>query len=142
MVWNCIVPGKEGRIFSLTLNFDENYLTPLPVCKFPAGFFHVNVYNTGAVCLSILAGPSITVRQILIGIQDLLDNPNPASPAESSSYELLVKNLSEYKKCARQQAKRYPMHVHPTLLHIQRKAFCSIVPILVTFFGNEFSQIP
>ena len=35
--------------------------------------------------------PSITVRQILIGIQDLLDNPNPASPAQNSCYELLVK---------------------------------------------------
>ncbi|CAN6240601.1 unnamed protein product [Urochloa humidicola] len=119
MVWNCIVPGKEGTdweggYFPLTLTFDENYPTSPPACKFPAGFFHVNVYNTGAVCLSILGGgwkPSITVRQILIGIQDLLDNPNPASPAQSSCYELLVKNLSEYKKCVRQQAKRYPMHV-------------------------------
>ncbi|KAG2574216.1 SUMO-conjugating enzyme SCE1-like [Panicum virgatum] len=119
MVWNCIVPGKEGTdweggYFPLVLNFDENYPTSAPVCKFPAGFFHVNVYNTGAVCLSILGNgwkPSITVRQILIGIQDLLDNPNPASPAQNSCYELLVKNLPEYKNRVRQQAKRYPLHV-------------------------------
>ncbi|PUZ48580.1 hypothetical protein GQ55_7G256400 [Panicum hallii var. hallii] len=119
MVWNCIVPGKEGTdweggYFPLALNFDENYPIRAPVCKFPAGFFHVNVYNTGAVCLSILGDgwkPSITVRQILIGIQDLLDNPNPASPAQGSCYELLVKNLPEYNNSVRQQAKRYPLHV-------------------------------
>ncbi|RLM75489.1 SUMO-conjugating enzyme Ubc9 [Panicum miliaceum] len=54
--------------------------------------------------------PSITVRQIL-GIQDLLDNPNPASPAQRSCYELLVENLPEYKNRVRQQAKKYPLHV-------------------------------
>ena len=48
----------EGGYFPLVLNFDENYPTSAPVCKFPAGFFHVNVYNTGAVCLSILGGVS------------------------------------------------------------------------------------
>lgn len=43
-------------------------------CKFPAGFFHPNIYPSGTVCLSILNEdegwrPSITVRQILLGIQ-------------------------------------------------------------------------
>ncbi|CAO2043437.1 unnamed protein product [Urochloa humidicola] len=119
MVWNCIVPGKqgadwEGGYFPLTLNFDENYPTRAPVCKFPAGFFHVNVYSSGQVCLSILGGgwkPSITVRQILIAIQDLLDNPNPASSAQHLCCDLLVKNLPEYKNRVRQEANRYPMHV-------------------------------
>ncbi|CAN6276687.1 unnamed protein product [Urochloa humidicola] len=119
MVWNCIVPGKEGTdweggYFPLTLTFDENYPTRPPVCKFPAGFFHVNIYPTGQVCLSILGGgwkPSITVRQILIGIQDLLDNPNPASAAQGLCNDLLMTNLQEYKNRVRQQAKRYPMHV-------------------------------
>lgn len=48
----------EGGYFPLTLKFDENYPTAPPVCKFPAGFFHVNVYSTGAVCLSILGSVS------------------------------------------------------------------------------------
>ena len=34
--------------------------------------------------------PSITMRQILIGIQDLLDNPNPASPAQDLAYDLFT----------------------------------------------------
>lgn len=119
----------EGGHFPLTLHFDEDYPSRPPHCKFPAGFFHVNVYGSGSVCLSILGDvsfncviclrdniscmpcskhhlsinffvyisftfqawkPSITVRQILIGIQDLLDNPNPASPAQRVCYVLFT----------------------------------------------------
>lgn len=45
-----------------------------PKCKLPAGFFHPNIYPSGTVCLSILNEdegwrPSITVKQILLGIQ-------------------------------------------------------------------------
>ncbi|GJN01972.1 hypothetical protein PR202_ga19278 [Eleusine coracana subsp. coracana] len=116
MVWNCIIPGTEGTdweggYFPLTLHFSEDYPTTPPVCKFPAGFFHVNVYPTGAVCLSILSSawkPSITVRQILVGIQDLFDHPNPASAAQDISYKLFKKNMVQYKKRVREQAKQYP----------------------------------
>jgi ubiquitin-conjugating enzyme E2 I len=34
--------------------------------------------------------PAITVKQVLIGIQDLLDNPNPNSPAQREAFELYV----------------------------------------------------
>ncbi|KAL6652186.1 hypothetical protein ACP70R_011111 [Stipagrostis hirtigluma subsp. patula] len=116
MVWKCVIPGKEGTdweggYFPLTLTFSEDYPSRPPTCKFPEGFFHVNVFNNGVVCLSILGNgwkPSITVRQILIGIQDLLDNPNPASSAQHLCYELLTQKMSEYKYRVRQQAKRYP----------------------------------
>merc|ERR1712072_9224 len=55
--------------------------------------FHPNIYPSGTVCLSILNEdedwkPSITVKQILLGIQDLLDNPNPGSPAQSEPYQM------------------------------------------------------
>jgi ubiquitin-conjugating enzyme E2 I len=43
-------------------------------CKFPKDFFHPNIYPSGTVCLSILNEdegwrPSITIKQILTGIQ-------------------------------------------------------------------------
>ncbi|URE01632.1 Ubiquitin-conjugating enzyme [Musa troglodytarum] len=36
--------------------------------------------------------PAITVKQILIGIQDLLDQPNPADPAQTDGYHLFIQN--------------------------------------------------
>jgi ubiquitin-conjugating enzyme E2 I len=82
--------------------------------------------------------PAITVKQILVGIQDLLDQPNPADPAQTDGYHLFIqvrkKQLSfgylfflsleinqlffppnqkmqdpaEYKRRVRLQAKQYP----------------------------------
>lgn len=34
--------------------------------------------------------PAITVKQILVGIQDLLDQPNPADPAQTDGYQLFI----------------------------------------------------
>ncbi|TXG59387.1 hypothetical protein EZV62_013960 [Acer yangbiense] len=126
MVWHCTIPGKtgvnieyvnatdwEGGYFPLTLHFSEDYPSKPPKCKFPQGFFHPNVYPSGTVCLSILnedSGwrPAITVKQILIGIQDLLDQPNPADPAQTEGYHLFIQDATEYKKRVRAQAKNYP----------------------------------
>ncbi|CAK7347507.1 unnamed protein product [Dovyalis caffra] len=108
MVWKCIIPGKpgtdwEGGYFPLTLHFSEDYPSKPPKCKFPQGFFHPNIYPSGTVCLSILNEdygwrPAITVKQILVGIQDLLDQPNPADPAQTDGYQLFVQDPAEYRR--------------------------------------------
>ncbi|KAH7315723.1 hypothetical protein KP509_21G062500 [Ceratopteris richardii] len=124
MLWQCNIPGKtgtdwEGGFFPLAIHFSEDYPSKPPKCKFPQGFFHPNVYPSGTVCLSILNEdsewsflqgwrPAITVKQILIGIQDLLDAPNPADPAQTDAYQLFIQDPVEYKRRVKQQAKQYP----------------------------------
>mmetsp|Transcript_6991 Transcript_6991/g.11477 ORF Transcript_6991/g.11477 Transcript_6991/m.11477 type:complete len:157 (+) Transcript_6991:135-605(+) len=115
--WNCGIPGKENTlwanaVFPLTLEFTEEYPAKPPRCRFPGGFFHPNVFPSGTVCLSILNEdedwkPSITVKQILQGIQDLLDNPNPNSPAQEEAYRLFISNLEEYTRRVKAQTQRY-----------------------------------
>lgn len=60
--------------------------------------------RTHRVCFSF---PSLTPRQILMGIQELLDEPNPESPAQSEAYNLYVRNRDEYKKRVRVEARKY-----------------------------------
>lgn len=118
MVWQCTLPGKvgtdwEGGFYPVAIHFTEDYPSKPPKCKFPQGFFHPNVYPSGTVCLSILnedSGwrPAITVKQILVGIQELLDAPNPADPAQTEAYQLFIQDPVEYKRRVRQQAKQYP----------------------------------
>ncbi|KAM3337966.1 SUMO-conjugating enzyme SCE1 isoform X1 [Capsicum galapagoense] len=117
MVWHCSIPGKpatdwEGGFYPITMHFSEDYPSKPPTCKFPQGFFHPNVYPSGTVCLSILnedSGwrPAITVKQILVGIQDLLDQPNPNDPAQTEGYQFYMQDIVEYKRRVRQQAKQY-----------------------------------
>jgi len=58
--WECSIPGKVGTLwdqghYTLTMEFSEDYPSKPPKCKFPAGFFHPNIYPSGTVCLSILS---------------------------------------------------------------------------------------
>ena len=63
----------------------------------------------GKICLSILDEakdwkPSITLKQILLGIQDLLDNPNASDPAQSQATQLMRADLNGYNAKIRRQA--------------------------------------
>lgn len=84
--------------------------------KFVPPLFHPNVYPSGTICLSILNEeegwrPAISIKQILLGIQDLLDDPNPNSPAQSDAYHLFMNNKAQYKQRIKQEAAK---NVPPT----------------------------
>ena len=88
----------------MSMEFTEEYPSKPPKCKLPPHFFHPNIYPSGTVCLSILNEdedwkPSITIKQILLGVQELLDTPNPDSPAQAEPYQLFV-FASQKTKCS------------------------------------------
>ncbi|KAK0451089.1 ubiquitin-conjugating enzyme/RWD-like protein [Armillaria borealis] len=107
MEWEVGIPGKsgtawDGGLFKLTMIFPEGKFTP--------PLFHPNVYPSGTVCLSILDEekswkPAITIKQILLGIQDLLDDPNVNDPAQSEAYTMFKNDKVAYEKKIRQQAR-------------------------------------
>ncbi|KAJ6122436.1 hypothetical protein N7512_004901 [Penicillium capsulatum] len=108
--WECAVPGKantlwEGGVFKLDVFFPDGKFTP--------PLFHPNVYPSGTVCLSILNEeeawrPAITIKQILLGIQDLLNDPNPESPAQADAYNLFKKDRPAYERRVKQVVKENP----------------------------------
>jgi len=115
--WECGIPGKkgtnwQGATYPLSIEFSEDYPTKPPICRFPKGFFHPNIYPSGTVCLSILNEsegwkPAITLKQILLGIQELLDTPNEQSPAQKEAYTIYMANKEAYYRQVRQQAQQY-----------------------------------
>ncbi|KAJ3671522.1 hypothetical protein LUZ60_007601 [Juncus effusus] len=54
-----------------------------------------------------VGGDLLLLKQILVGIQDLLDHPNLGSPVQYHVSELFAEDRVEYKKRVRQQAKMY-----------------------------------
>ena len=119
-VWDCKIPGKPdtpwaGGLYPLRLEFGHDYPAKPPRVAFPTGFFYPNVYPTGKVCLSILNEekgwkPSVSIKQILVGVQELLDSPNMCDPAQAEAYDQLRRSKAKYVKRVKEQAKRYGSH--------------------------------
>jgi ubiquitin-conjugating enzyme E2 I len=115
MNWECAIPGKkstpwDGGLYKLRMIFKDDYPATPPKCKFEPPLFHPNVYPSGTVCLSLLDEekdwrPAITIKQILLGIQDLLNEPNIKDPAQAEAYTIYCQNRLEYEKRVRAQAK-------------------------------------
>jgi len=115
--WECSIPGKKGTIweggaFFLRMLFKEDYPSTPPKCKFEPPLFHPNVYPSGTVCLSLLDEdkdwrPAVTIKQILLGIQDLLADPNIKDPAQAEAYTTYCQDRAEYEKRVRAQAKKF-----------------------------------
>ncbi|KAI5957085.1 hus5 [Candida jiufengensis] len=115
--WTAGIPGKsntlwEGGLYPIKIDFPEEYPSKPPKVKFPPGFYHPNVYPSGTICLSILNEdqdwkPAITLKQIVLGVQELLDTPNPDSPAQEPAWKTFSKDKSAYEKKIKEQAKKY-----------------------------------
>lgn len=118
MKWEAGIPGKpgtswEGGEYHLTMAFTEDYPTKPPKCQFSPVLFHPNIYPSGTVCLSILNEekdwrPSITIKQMLLAIQDLLDNPNPKDPAQEEPFRVFTASREEYEKRVRAEVSKHP----------------------------------
>lgn len=115
--WEAGIPGKpgtpwEGGEYRLRLHFTEDYPTKPPKCVFVPVLFHPNVYPSGTVCLSILNEekdwrPNITIKQILLAIQELLDHPNIKDPAQEEPYKVYMRDVKEYEERVRQEVQKH-----------------------------------
>ncbi|KAI6204491.1 Ubiquitin-conjugating enzyme domain containing protein [Aphelenchoides besseyi] len=135
MQWQCAIPGKTGTIWEgglypvthydisvskkwigFTVLFSEDYPATPPKVRFDQPLFHPNVYPSGTICLSLLDEnkdwrPSISIKQLLVGIQELLDNPNPEDPAQADAYQSYIQSREDYKKRVRKQATQFAQDV-------------------------------
>jgi Ubiquitin-conjugating enzyme len=102
---------RRSRTHYHSLILYSFYINATKTGKFVPPLFHPNVYPSGTICLSILNEeegwrPAITIKQVLIGIQDLLDEPNPDSPAQSEAYQLFISNKKEYARRVKAEARK------------------------------------
>ena len=123
--WAVVIPGKKDTIwdgceFNLTMAFSGDYPAKAPIVKFVSRpgevFWHMNVWSNGRICLNLLNepdgtwhgqwSPSITIKQILCAIHELLDTPFPAG-ARPEVQTLYERDRPAYDRRLKQEAGKY-----------------------------------
>ena len=105
-----------GCEFNLTMEFGADYPSTAPIVKFVPVLWHMNVWSDGRICLNLLNAadgtwhgqwsPSITIKQVLLAIQELLDTPFPAG-ARPEVQDMWKANRPAYDRRLKQEADRY-----------------------------------
>ncbi|TIC20046.1 hypothetical protein E3Q13_00797 [Wallemia mellicola] len=87
LIWEVGIPGKSGSawehgVYKLNMQFPEDYPSKPPKCKFTPPLFHPNVYP----------------RQIVLGIQELMTDPNASDPAQVEAYTMFKNDKPGYER--------------------------------------------
>ena len=99
------LPGA-GATYNVELDFPADYPLAPPRARFEPPIFHTNVFpDNGSVCLSLLLEPghhggrvsqhwsaSVRMKEILLGLQAFLEEPNPESVANGEACKMLSKS--------------------------------------------------
>lgn len=96
--WKCQFYHR-GFFFGLKMIFKKSYPITPPEVTFNKDVYHPNIYSDRTVCLDIIGdnwSPSLTIIDILGGLKQLLDFPNPKSPANGPAASLHKKDMKEY----------------------------------------------
>ena len=159
----------SSPVILLLFGFLFNFFDIQPKCKFEPPLFHPNVYPSGTVCLSILDEekdwrPAINIKQVnhqsffplifqykrfflnifkvLLGIQDLLTEPNVHDPAQADAYTAYTSNRQEYERRVKEQAAQFKS-LQGTLLYETSRIRRTIYtfPSLLTEFFNTLKCV-
>ena len=116
--FDCLIMGPpgtpyEGGTFKLELYLPTNYPMDPPKCRFLTKIYHPNIDKLGRICLDILKSkwsPILQISKLLISIQSLLSDPNPADPLDTAVALQWIENHDEAIKTAKEWTQKYALN--------------------------------
>ena len=113
--WQASITGPEntpyaGGTFKLSVSFPTTYPFKPPTVKFITPVYHPNINTNGDICFAMLKddwAPALNINHILKGLQELLKNPNAASPQRADVAEEYTENKELFTKKAIAETKKH-----------------------------------
>ena len=110
-----ITPNKEslyyGGSFDVKIKLPDDYPFSAPDCKMITKIYHPNINSdNGFICINILKKDWSAVKtllQVMLGIQILLDNPNPDDFLVYDIAEEYIKRNDKFKDTAKKWVELY-----------------------------------
>ena len=102
--WKATIYGPSDSLyqnykFHLDINIPSEYPMKAPSVKFISPILHVNVNDSGNICLDILKSkwsPVLKISTVLISIVSLLGEPNPSDPFNNELAQLYRRDENKY----------------------------------------------
>ena len=118
--WNVLLSDitespYEGFQFELQITFKETYPFEAPNVKFLTPIEHLNVDNSGYICLNILNeawSPIMCVENLIMCIIVLMKDPNINDPLNTHLAELFKNDRPQYYKTIVKHCKRHVKFVN------------------------------
>jgi ubiquitin-conjugating enzyme E2 C len=95
----------DGLVYKLAVKFPADYPFTAPTVTFTTPCWHPNVDGAGNICVDFLKerwSAAYSISSLLLSLQSLLSDPNPASPLNPQAAALWADPV-EYRKVRRQR---------------------------------------